>query len=179
MRTFTAIEADVLKHRKRIMELNNERDAVLQAPIPLAEIEERVDRLLDTMLAGYKLNARAFCDREMDRNVDFIHDGIGRVQDGLVRISHKPVEAFVAYATRATLRVAIMRDVTLCLSSLGDPVTEDERAARVQRIDEAILEAEFAEERAIMESEAAGYRSITRRADADPRALALTEWKTK
>jgi hypothetical protein len=81
------------------------------------------------------------------------------------------VLAFLAWHNADAIRAALVREVEAYYAAHGEGVENAALAKRFAASEVELLALETDEERAIMELEAVGVRSVMRRPDADPRAL--------
>ena len=144
-------ENAVADHRETIARLKAERAEVLAQPATASEAEARVDRYLTGQAAQYR--ERATVERLKHRGAI---DDLGTKDD-----------AFFAFYFPDAIKTALMAET-------AEGMAQGDRAAEIARIDAELYAAEQAEEQAITEAEARGHY-ITRRADADPRAVLSVE----
>lgn len=147
--------------RQRIEALNAERAALRTAP--RARVESEADLLArckdwearGAAGIGYGVSVLAF-----GHKVDDLFRV--RVENGMVDMGPVLAHLFGAEGLAAILSPSLDRR--------GDGPTAAERATQIAEIERQLLAAEIEEERSVMAAEDAGV-SVTRRADADPRAV--------
>ncbi|RJS95283.1 hypothetical protein [Salinisphaera sp. Q1T1-3] len=140
-------ENQVADYRANIERLKAERAEVVARPATPTEAEARIDAYLASQAEQYR---RRVTVERLKLRADL--DALGDKDD-----------AFFAFYFRDQIKAALMAET-------ADGMDAADRSAELERIDTALLEAEQAEESAITEAEQRGHY-ITRRADADPRAV--------
>lgn len=140
-------ENQVADHRAEIERLKAERAEVVSQPATPTEVEARIDAYLTSRAEQYR--QRVTVER-LKLRADL--DALGTKDD-----------PFFAFYFGDQIKAALMAET-------ADGMGAADRSAELERIDTALLEAEQAEESAITEAEQRGHY-ITRRADADPRAV--------
>lgn len=140
-------ENAVADHRATIERLKAERAAIRSRPASAGEVEQRIDSFIEYQAQRYR--ARMTVERLRQRAS---LDALGDKDD-----------AFYAFFFGDQIKAALMAEASEGMATI-------DRKAELDRLDAALLEAEQAEEQAITEAEKNGHR-ITRRADADPRAV--------
>lgn len=133
--------------RERIDALKAERQTLQARPASSAEVEASIDHYLARHADAYR--TRFQVERLKQRA-------------SLETLGDKD-DAFFCFYFGDAIKAALMAEV-------ADGMDSSDRAAERKRIDDALLEAERDEEKTITEAEQRGHH-ITRRADADPRAV--------
>lgn len=147
------INDGVSEVRQHIQNMKRERRTVINLPVSKETTFERVDSMFEIILR----DARYFYPKpEHFSRPDFQFPHINadtvliaQMASTMVEQMKAEIEAFYASATG---------------------VSDDERASKLRDIDRKILDAELAEESMIRAAETSGF-PITRRRDADPRAV--------
>lgn len=153
--------------RDRIRALHAERAELSAASIDMRAALARVDSFVTSLAAQGRPSIGVFVGRESSpAPTDIIAPGfVG--PDGA---RFDQVLACLAWLFPDTMRAQLGAEVEADYSARNG-VDEETRAQRLAQIDVELFELEVAEERSIMQLEAAGVRSVQRRPDADPRAI--------
>jgi hypothetical protein len=151
--------------------LKSERDSVIRAPRPAAEIMTALDTWMDQAATGavdgLRLGALLRRDHPVELTLPFRLDAETRAVDGAA--ATKAVLGLLIATSRPAIRHVIqgqIEDLTKARPGMSDA----ELAARLAELDREIVDAELAEESAIRSLEVAGV-TVLRRPDADPRAV--------
>ena len=147
-----SVEKTVDDARVKIANLNDELRTITQAPVSATEVEAGIDRYIAHQAKRY--DEARLVDRLASRGV-------------IDSLAANDPEAFACFFHAAAIKSRLMDCVA---ERVSDGLTAGERDKRVANIKAALYAAEVAEESAITQAEAAG-QTITRRADADPRAV--------
>jgi hypothetical protein len=139
--------------RARIAELQAERRAIGNTPVTPPEAEAAIATYIERMAARYRDNGLVATLAQRGR-LDSLNAG------------HNP-EAFACFFFADRIKSQLMHAAE---ARLADGLAAGQRAQRLQEFDDALLAAEREEETFIQAAEADGL-AITRRADADPRAV--------
>ncbi|HZF31346.1 MAG TPA: hypothetical protein VE907_19680 [Gammaproteobacteria bacterium] len=166
--------ADVQRLRASIAKLKAERAELLQAPVTKGEALARIDAHLDYLAGEAAVNVTPFLTRGPPQPRDLIPPAQTRLVDGIATVGFDSVLRFLAWHNREALRAALVAGVNRYYETRSDGVDDETLAQRLAALEAELLELETDEELAIMALEAAGVRTVLRRADADPRALIAT-----
>lgn len=156
-RAVGGVSSEVDRIRGEIARLKETREAVMGGQRSLAEAEAMLDEALDRIAARFNPSATALLNPETTV-ADFVV-GYGTTDT--------PTEMLV-WLHRDALKARFMS----AMKDAAEPgaVTAEDRRERVAKIDAQLFDLEQQEERLIEEAEEAGIE-ITRRPDADPRAV--------
>lgn len=137
----------VAEFRERIDTLKAERAEVQAQPAAASDIEQAID---------------AFIQRNADQYRNRI-EVVRLKQRGTLQSLGELDEAFQCFVHGDAIKAALMAEA-------GNGLAANDRAAELKRIDAELLATERKEESTIVAAEGRGH-FITRRADADPRAI--------
>jgi hypothetical protein len=144
---------DLDEIRDRIADLKEQRQQIETAPADRAEIERRVDALIERTLER-TFHFPALSEASLPPFGSFEINQ---------RFKDNPFAALCAFDTDRMRKVLLAKMPT-------DGLTAEERAAHLAKLDAELLASEVAEELTIREIEATGA-TMPRRANADPRVL--------
>lgn len=152
--------------RAIIRELEAERAAIANAPVPLAEAVEAVEQTIDRLAANAQYNT-----------VDSVLAAAQRGQLTSVDLHSHPGAnfGFLVQCMRSPFRSALVAKLEEEYRDLAVGLPADARAEKLAALDRELLELSRQEEALITELAGLGL-SVDRRGDADPRAvLGLSE----
>ncbi len=152
--------------REAIRQLEAERQAVQSAPVPLAEAVEAVEQTIDRL-----------CGAAQYDTADSVLFAAQRGQPvGIDVHSHMGANfGFLVQCLRAPLRAALVVKLEEDYRDLQPGLPADARAEKLAQLDRELLELGHQEEALITELAGLGIE-VSRRGDADPRAvLGLSE----
>ncbi len=156
-----AISDGLAELRLRRLRLLGERDELASRPVPKDEALRALDRDIDELVDTAKdlANIRSLTRSE---------------QPAWTIPANGILIGLLIGANRAAFRDQLAAMLEPAYAGGAKPIAAEERAATLRRIDDELLDLEKAEEAAIRGAEAAGL-SVSRRADADPRAVLLAD----
>ncbi len=146
--------------RAQIETLRERHEIVEASPVPIDEVERRIDAWIKQE-AAQRSSAGGY----------FLHAENGA--NGLVELltqSPRSMISLLASIAPDGLRRVLLAEAKAALKGRPAPLSAEERASQIQAIDAEILAAERGEEAAIEAAEGLGIE-IARRPDADPRAI--------
>ena len=148
--------------REAIRQLEAERAAVANAPVPIGEAREAVEQTVDRLAAAAQY-----------ASVPVVLAAAERGQVGHVDLHARDVGStfgFFADILRPALRDCLVAAVEAHYRDLAPGLPADERAQRLAELDHQLLELSRHEESMITELSTLGL-DVSRRGDADPRAV--------